>query len=383
MATRRTKAVEKTEENFSQDVLEKAVALLSDDTFSGETLTPALETMFNEMGIAEGNEATVHVSKLDADSRGTEANIWRGSPDDYDLERLAKQFGSGSYRVKVYVRIPQGSKVLKANKVFTWMLSPEDEKARLALLKGEAVAPQSGVTLADVARIVAEAINGIKQVIPQPSPQPDPLDQMTKLAGVMRMMMPEVPAQAAQPQGNMLGQLKDMAELMQMLRGDDDGGSARGANGNDLMLAAINKFAPLLGSVLTQPGAAGMTSASTVAPQAMIPSDVQAQPAPAVQQAQPQEDDDMLKLKMGLAFLIGQCEGGGHPETYAEVVLDSVPPEAIQQLLTTPDPIAYLTQINPKIGTEPYRAWFTTLLNECREMLKEEQPAEGQQNAPV
>src|SRR6266481_1741400 len=82
--------------------------LLDDESFNGESLNPALETLYAELGISGEGEAVVFVSQLDADKKGAEAQVWRGSPDDYDLEAIARTFGSGNYRVKVYVRGPTG-----------------------------------------------------------------------------------------------------------------------------------------------------------------------------------------------------------------------------------------------------------------------------------
>ncbi len=79
-----------------------------------------------------------------------------------------------------------------------------------------------------------------------------------------------------------------------------------------------------------------------------------------------------LKLKMGIGFLLMQCNAGGAPETYAEVVLDSVPAEAVQALLAQPDPIAWLAAIEPKVQQPENVEWFRSLIEAVREMLSDE-----------
>lgn len=365
MATR--KAAQAETEN---DELQNAIALLQDDSFSGDAISPALESLYAELGMGEAGEATVHVTILNVDGTGKEANIWRGNPENYDLESLARQFGSGEYRVKIYVRVPQGSKVLKANKIFYWKLTPEEEKRRL---NPQVDAPV--MTPADIARMV---LDGIRAAMPAPvsTPQPDPFDQMQKMAAIMQMMRPAAHEVAAPQPVNQLGMIRDVAELLQTLKGDDEP-SARGANGNDLLMTVISKFAPLLTGVLAQqPGAAipGAMPAPqlTQTPYPDLSQSAPATPTQAIPQPTSEEENMSIKLRLGLSWMIGQCDGGGAPETYAEVVLDSVPPEAVNALITSPAPLDYLAQFEPRVKTEPYATWFTNLIKACKEMLTED-----------
>lgn len=358
------------------DVIDQLQSLLQDETYDAESLNPALATLYAELQVGDDGEATVHISKLSADGRGTEANVWKGDPEQYDLERIAKTFGSGDYRVKVYVRIPTGQKVLKGNKVFSWLLSPDDEAKRTAP-KADAN-PGNGLSALDIGRLIAD---GIKAAMPQaPAVAPvDPLQQIKQLAEVMAMLRPEAPQQTQQL--GQLDQLKSMVEIVSMLKGDpDDGPRGVNANGTDLLMNVINKFGPLLMQALPaiQAGAVQQQMAQLpMEPQPM------ATPAPMVTQPQQtQESEEMLKLKMGLQFLMMQCEAGNDPLTYANVVLDNVPEESIQALLSNPQPLDWLGQFIPNIKNPPYADWFTKLLAECREMTTEED-ADADATAPT
>lgn len=371
MATRKVPA-----EQMADDEIQQAMSVLQEDSFNGDAISPALDSLYAELGVGEQGDAMVHVTMLNVDGTGKEAIIWRGKPEDYDLEYLAKQFGSGEYRVKVYVANVDGRKVIRGNKVFTWKLTPDDERRRL---NPEPVAPAFNPL--DLARMITD---GIRAAMPAPSTQPDPMEQMVKMAQLMQMMRPPEPQyQQAQP-ANQLGMMRDMAELIQTLKGDSDEPAARGANSNDLLMTVISKFAPLLTGVLAQQAGNPMAIPSAthapqlqsqpVSPYPPIPQPEPILPDLTAPQAQSNEGNEVsLKLRMGLAWMIGQCDGGGAPETYAEVVLDSVPVEAVTQLLSSPDPLGYLAQFEPRVNTEPYKTWFTNLIGAIKEFTKPEE----------
>lgn len=372
---------------MDEETAQQVISLLSDDSFNAESLNPALESLYAEMGMSDEGSATVHITKINSDGRGGEAQIWRGDPENYDLERIAKSFGSGDYRVKVYVRIPTGQKVLKGNKVFTWLLSPEDEARRN--MPQTLQSAQPAINPSELSRMITEGIRAA--LPPAPVVQPvDPMNMMKQFAEIMAIMRPMTnEAPQVVPQQNPLAMMRDMAELMEMLRGDSP--PVGSATGNDLMLKAIEKFAPLLSGVLAQ-GATIPPGMPPMQQMQAIPQHVpqQAHIAPPVQPAQPMqaapqstEEDMNFKLKMGLAFLRGQCDAGGAPETYAEVVLDSVPVESVQMLISSPDPVGYLAQFDPLIKNEPYAAWFNELIDACKDMLQNgetEQSTEGGKN---
>lgn len=375
MATRRTK---EPETEIDEDAVKQAMALLTDDTFNAESLNPALESLYAEMGMSDGGEATVHVTKLNADDKGTEAHVWKGAPDDYDLERVAKQFGSGDYRVKLYVRIATGQKVLKGNKVFSWLLSPEEENKRK---NPQGVAPT--INPMDLSRMVAEAV---RAAIPQQTvPQADPITQMRQFAEIMAMMRVDTPAP---PQTDPMLIMRNMLEMQAMMRDSlperDEAPASGNATTNDLLLGLINKFGPMFAQTMMQQGAGAAPALGGMpqpAPEQLpVPSQapvVAPQPEPA---APTQTEDDVnFRLKMGLNFLIMQCDSGGLPETYAEVVLDSVPAPDLQTIIDAPNAIDVLAQFDKRIAEPKYREWFGLLIAECRAILTEG----GEENAPT
>lgn len=377
-----TERAKKAADTIVDKELQQAVQLLQDDTYDFESINPALESLYAEMGLSDGGDATVHVSKLDADGRGAEAQVWKGDPEQYDLEMLAKKFGSGSYRVRVYVKIPTGQRVMKANKVFAWLLSAEDEDKRNRTPVAQIAPPPQdiGKTVADAVATAIAALNANR-----PAPV-DPMQQLASLASIMQTLQPQVSHQPVPQPADPFAMMRGMIEMMNMMKGDEPIVPVANAGTSDVLLGLVNKFGPLLMQTMAQQqGQPQMLPAPqqyAPNPQPLTTNVTNAEPVlappPPPQYTQTQEDEMNLKLKMGIAWLIGQCDGGGAPDTYAEVVLDSVPAESLQVILSQPDPVAFFISIDPRAANEPYKQWFTDLLAAVRDMLT---PETEQQNS--
>ena len=166
-----------------------------EDIFNFDSLNPALETIKAELQITGDADVTVHVSKLNADENGTEMNVWRGDPDSYDLEQIAKKFGSGQYRVMVYMRIPSGQKVRKLNKVMAWLLSPEDEQRRKSGNAPQTVAGNdTSNVIAVLQQMQRDNLAAQERMIAAIAQRPDPMKQMKDIADVVKTIAPNAPA---------------------------------------------------------------------------------------------------------------------------------------------------------------------------------------------
>lgn len=355
-------------------IIEQEMREAEDEAIYGaESLNPALESLYSELGISEG-EAAVHIAKLDADGRG-EAQIGKFEPDEYDLHAIAKKFGSGSYRIRVYVRIPTGQRVLKINRKMSWLLSDDEEaqrKARAMTYQGVGVLPQPsspGLTADDVARIVAQSVPRVEPV--------NPMTMMREVAELMRVMVPPVTSAASST--DPFAMMKNMIEITKLMKGDNDSMPVMGesAGTNDVLLGLINKFGPMFAGMMTQNAAQQMP---TQAPQ-QLAAPMQ-NPLPQQQIDQPQEQTDVnLKLKMGLMFLVNGCEKGGSPESYAEMIIDNVPAEEMRMLLDAPNVLDVLGQTEPKVLL--HREWFGALMAEVKAIMEPEPEPVMSSNAPV
>ncbi len=315
---------------------------------TGEEINEALERLYADADV-QPSAATAHVYFLEPD--GEEAKIWKGEAEQYDLDALARKHGSGKYRLKVYVSTERGNFGIKINRVFTYRLSAEEDARLRAIRSGEVVPNNSGVPQQSLT--VEMIVAAVRAAMPA-APVQNNLGMMKEIADIVRTLAP-VPVQAvAAPQINPI----DMMRLFVDLRRDDgDNEAPRGkSTSTDVFMKLIDKFAPAFVAASMTPGAAQLPAmAGNETPGA-------AQAVPAAP-----EEDALLKLRMGISYLVAQAKKQADPQTYADVVLDTVPEDELRVLMQLPDPIAFLSQHNTEVAA--YRPWFTELMKEVKAEL--------------
>jgi hypothetical protein len=361
MATRSTQV--KVVPQQPQEDEQKTESWLTEETFTADALNDALQSVFAEMGVTGEGEASVFVSKVDGIVKGEDAKVWEGDAGDYDLMAIARQHGSGKYRVRVYVKPPVGAKQIKANKVFGVLLTPEEERQRT---KG----PETTDYLkkSDLETILATALARIQPV----QPATNPADTVTLAIQLAKAMQP------AQPAVDMLGMMTMAMQFAEKMRPDPDATPRdAGANGNDVIVAMIDKFGPAFASVMEQTmrQQAQQQAAAQPAQIQQLPATIP-EPQPNIVQSNEttiNEDDAMREGKrqfaMGIQFLVAQAQAGNPVETYAEMIMDNVPEETLMALLKAPDPIAMLSEVNQEVAK--YQEWFVGLLDEVKKMVSD------------
>lgn len=321
---------------------------------TGEQIDDALSAMLAEAGDIE---AKAHVYIVD-DKTGEDAKIWSGPPADYDLDALAKRHGSGRYRLKVYVKTDAGNFGLRINRVFPYRLSA-DEDARLRAIRSGEISPSVPQGAFSLETIVA----AIKAALPAPAaPAANNLGMLKEVAEIVRTLAPQPSLVAPQPAFNPLEVFRIAAQMTSEREPIERGVNA---SGTDVFLRLIDRFGPIFERVLQtqgQPGQPSALPAPGATPSAEASGAQPSQPSP--------ENEAVLKLKMGLGFLVMQAQAGNEPETYADVVLDNVPEEDLKKFLASPDPVGYLAGIVPDIAK--HRPWFDKLIAEVRGALKDE-----------
>lgn len=222
------------------------------DFLDYEALTPRLTEIRQKLGLSDDAdiEAKAHVWKLNADGEGTDYKVFEGLPEQYDLRKLAQQFGSGRYKLAVYARNETGNMPRYINSVVAWMLTP-DEEARYLAKRASAQNPQINQPVQnnnDMAMLVAAMTGGFQKlgeliVAANARPATNPLDEMAKLAGVMRTLMPPAPTPVAAADDFTATMTK--FKLFQ----DVTGGGRSSADQDPstaLMMEGIRAFAPVL-----------------------------------------------------------------------------------------------------------------------------------------
>jgi len=351
---------------LAHEVARKMLEIETDEMTDSHSLSPALSRVYTELGIEDtGDAANIVVSFIAEGSKLPEAMIWRGQPEDYDLQQLSRIYGSGAYRVKIYIFNPnseKGNKALRANRVIMVKLPPQEDAA----IKRQSEMP----TGANIAEQISAAVNMALSRI-QPQSAQSPADMLKMSIEMAKLMIPPPPP----PPPNPLEMVRAIVE-MQRATNDDREPIDRGANAstNDIIIAMINKFGPLAAGLLGQNLALpNDQSQSTPAQPEQAPMLANHGEPPQSTQPTEQQVTDMnaaaiAKLQTGIRFLIGCAKSGGHAETYADVVLDNVPGESVEELLKLPDPVSFLALQVPEVSE--HREWFDKLFKELKDIVE-------------
>lgn len=339
--------------------------------YDADSLNPALEQLYAELGITGDADTTVHVSKVDADGRGNDANVWKGDPDQYDLESLAKKFGSGSYRVMVYVKIPSGQKVRKVNKTIAWLLSPEDEAKRIAAQTQPQVMQQmqpaqQQIDLAGAIREMGQMFQNTLLAMQQNKPtEQSPLNTLQGIKELASVLVPQ-----HQPQTDTFEKTMRGVELFMGLQSkltptppitDADGELSMPA----LIMTALKEFKNLRGNMPTA------TQTPVAAQPQQLPAPVPGAPENVVTPEMQAEADEMnIVLNYQLKQANKAAAANVDPAEYANTVYSMIPDDVLQMIGNDPQWFDKLAQIAPHVA--PFRDWYLKLGEQIKAFMIED-----------
>lgn len=127
-------------------------------------------------------------------------------------------------------------------------------------------------------------------------------------------------------------------------------------DGNDSFSSLLEKFVPLATALVQQqPQRAPQARQVRRQQNPQLPNREKI-PAP---QAQPQENEMLMMLKMGVAQLLIGAKRGTDPYDYAAMVIDNVDADTLKSVFTDPTSIDQLIAINHEVGN--HRQWFVDL----------------------
>jgi len=320
---------------------------------TGEMLNPALEAIYAEMGVDERGKIKLYITKLVEDT-GKEARVWEGPPSDYDLMAVARRFGSGDYRVKLYVPHESGRIVLGGNQLFTILLDPSEDAKIAALRNGTPVpalqAQQSQLTPESLALAIAAAIKG---AMPVPV---DPFAQMEKLAGMLKTIMPPQPV--APTGGSFMETLNAAKSLMELTKGFAPPVDAEGRTDvkGAAMLRGVNLLADMFQKSLEQgkpnPNAAPAQPA-LAAPSLPGEQGNAAAQGPELTDEQ-QEELDMMRLQ--IKMVNREAKANGDPVQLAEKYYDDLPDAVFDLIVLEPKWFDVLCHNVPDCAQ--YKEWY-------------------------
>ena len=296
----------------------------------------ALENILADLG-GDGADASVHVYRVSPGKPN--AFVGQFGPLEFSMEHLQANFGPGDY--KIHVR--QNGR-LRANRMIS-IAAPRNPVQ---------IAPQNQTRDNDVLNVMREGFQNMATMMqrtietmammqPKQKTTRDMLEEMALMKSVFNNDAPrQDPMQ--------------VIELAATLADKITPRSGEVGNG-EILLEAIKNFGPML--------AAG--AASSMQPAAPMPFHapqiLQNPVAPiAPQTANPTpENDPMFMMKMYLNVFISHAENDHHPDTYAEVVLDTVGEEKALEFLNAPGWFDKLAELNPRVREPKIQQWLYEL----------------------
>ena len=344
-------------------------ALDLEGVYAAEELNPALAKLYSEMGIEEGGQAKVYVHKL-LDG-GKESRVWEGSPDEYNLNVIAKQFGSGDYTVRIYIPNEAGRPVVRGNKTFSYTLPPGEDEKIAAIRNPKTSLPaaqnnQSGEFIAAIDRMMLGFTQAMTQIIERMTPKEK--DPLTTLQGIKELAQVLVPP--AQPhQGNSivetLALVKSFQEVAKGFQPETPPDGEGGVGGVAARL--MEKF---LGKAIDT----GQLNLPGVTPGAQATNDVPAATPQTTSTDEPQltdeEQENMMLVRIMLGRTLRAAQSNMDFSTFAEGAYDDIPEELIGGLLAQPNWFEWIVQNEPRL--KQYQGWLTQVRDKLIEFARED-----------
>lgn len=328
--------------------------------YTAEELNPALLQMYAELGITGDPDTTVHVAKVDANGKGDDANVWKGDPEQYDLESLAKKFGSGAYRVMVYVKIESGQKVRKVNKVLHWMLSPEDEQKRLTALNPPApvIAPQQDILGVVAAMMAAMTENTNKLIAAMQKPESDPLKTLEGVKAIAALVtpprQPDTFGDALKMMDTVMG-LRDKFAPPEKLVSDDGEVSLP-----NLFMMALKEFKSMRTGQTATPEVSNKTPDNVVA----LP----------VNSNEPPLTEEEQELNIVMNFYLKAANKAAslneNPAEYAETIYSVIPEDILKMICTEDSWFSQLVKAAPACAQ--YEVWYRSVGEKLKALMIED-----------
>lgn len=325
-------------------------------TFENDVGDDAIERLHAMLGSSD-NPLKIALYRALPNSR-KQAYLCALEVEDFSLDEIKRRFGGGDFVVKGY---DERSK-LRVNQTVT---IEGDPVALVPALPAPTTAP-APLDLGALARLMQEnnqaLLSGLATIL-QPAPQQsrsDIIDDMIKMKTLFGNAAPSSDG------------IENIMKGIQLAR--DITPREGGVDGMEVLLETVKSLAPAFTKALTANEPRPQRTAPAhpqIAAQPVNSIVAQAQPAPVPVSALPEADDDMM-LKFYLGILVGYAEQDRDTSLYAEVVMDNVPEEKLQELLAMPDPVAHLGAIHP--GVLAHRDWFQSLINETKSFFDLTEP---------
>lgn len=297
-------------------------------------------------------EAKVYIYRVRKGQK--DAYLKETTPNDFaqgGLEELRQEYGGGDYRVRVY----KNGRVC-ANQV----VSLEDVRK-----------PEIRETQADFTPILQTMNQGFEklgqmmlQLAQLSQPKQEDRKEMLQEMILLKQLFSNEQKPAVDPSSMFETFMKGL-EL-----GKEISPNKPETTENDLMLEMFRGIAGAAVHMPQQP--AGMMQQNVAPTVPHIPQQIQQQVSPQPV-AQPQGEEmnvQAIMIKQAVNFLVSQAERNNDPFTYANMVLDQMPEDSLNQILNDPNWLQSLAAFNAKVLQ--HQGWFNELRSNIVQLMNED-----------
>jgi hypothetical protein len=346
-----------------------AIKTMEEDEPIEETATDRVAAMMSGAGPDE--RAEVKVYRINSGQLEYCAGY---KPDEFEsgnFDLLRDRFGAGVYELRLYATNPTSKKFAVRQKLRVTIVEEKSQTTTGGLGNGMSQVLQ---TIAQGQQQMLEALVSIKS-----APAKDPMEEMTKMMGMMTMMREAMGLN--QPQGREKSSIGEIVSAIRELRGAADEIAPQQDKEPDGLMSVLPKMLELVSK-----GQQSQQEAQQAAhfPPVQLPASFQApaQPEPQ-QQEQPnpetQEQSDMkmftmIKLKSYLKTLIDLAVKKTPVEEAAEFVYVKIPDDLIE-IMALDNWFDLLTFVAPDV--KEHREWLQQVRDRALAMFEEaeaEQP---------
>lgn len=351
--------------------IQSETALNLDNLFEAQEPTHddmAIDNLLSEFASVESAEVKIYRvlpnNKL--------SYIYAVHPSEFRFDDLRDVYKGGKFRTFIY-GVEEGKKVLRA--------SPQFEVEKIVEVEHHQTPSQSNdINL--LGQMMIQGFQKLGEIIVQTSANsarivdPDEAEAkfMQKMV-VMKQLFNNQP-QVHQESPDILTKSLDM-----LTKGIEMGKSLQApamgeASSTDVLLETVKGLAPVLMTALQNNQNGQANNAQRPNTNLIAEQPLPKLPIPKAEIPQQNESTtDMniiqkIKLQAGLSFLADAAQRNLDIDTYANIALDTLSDDELDEIFTNENPLEFFAQFEPRINE--HKEWFSKLLNSIKEALTDD-----------
>lgn len=295
--------------------------------------------------------------------------IYAVHPSEFRFDDLRDVYKGGKFRTFIY-GVEEGKKVLRA--------SPQFEVEKVAEVEAPQIQQNNDINM--LGQMMIQGFQKLGEIIVQTNansarvvdPEEAEAKFMQKMVIMKQLFNNPQPVQQHESPDILTKSLDMLTKGIEM--GKSLQAPAMGeASSTDVLLETVKGLAPVLMAGM----AANQNSQQNnqqVRPQVQAPQIPQIPRAENPQETQPKTEGEnemnmlqTMKLKAGLAFLVDAAQRNLDIDTYANIALDTLSDDELDEIFTNENPLEFFAQFEPRINDN--KVWFEKLLNSIKEAL--------------